>query len=156
MAKSNDKTHQKRMDNKCHIPDLVRAFSNRRKWWIEPGFIAPLTCNTVSSNSVIFTTTDIINKIVKIWAQQTRKISAVGQRTWTNYLKSLLSTVILPYSKTIGKYKNPLTLKLIYKLDQSNNKKYNLRNRVPILDYSQSFKLGNELSFKQIFLEGTP
>ena len=28
MAKSNDKTHQKRMDNKCYIPDLVQAFSN--------------------------------------------------------------------------------------------------------------------------------
>ena len=28
MAKSNDKTHQKRMDNNCHIPDLVQAFSN--------------------------------------------------------------------------------------------------------------------------------
>ena len=24
MAKSNDKTHRKRMDNNCHIPDLVR------------------------------------------------------------------------------------------------------------------------------------
>ena len=23
MAKSNDKTHKKRMDNNCHIPDLV-------------------------------------------------------------------------------------------------------------------------------------
>ena len=28
MAKSNDKTHLKRMDNNCHIPDLVQAFSN--------------------------------------------------------------------------------------------------------------------------------
>ena len=28
MAKSNNKTHQKRMDKKCHIPDLVQAFSN--------------------------------------------------------------------------------------------------------------------------------
>ena len=28
MAKSNDKTHQKRMDKNCHIPDLVQAFSN--------------------------------------------------------------------------------------------------------------------------------
>ena len=27
-AKSNDKTHQKRMDKNCHIPDLVQAFSN--------------------------------------------------------------------------------------------------------------------------------
>ena len=30
MAKSNNKTHKKRMDNNsvCHIPDLVQAFSN--------------------------------------------------------------------------------------------------------------------------------
>ena len=28
MAKSNDKTHKKRIDNNCHIPDLVQAFSN--------------------------------------------------------------------------------------------------------------------------------
>ena len=28
MAKSNDNAHQKRMDNNCHIPDLVQAFSN--------------------------------------------------------------------------------------------------------------------------------
>ena len=28
MAKSNDKTHQKRTDRNCHIPDLVQAFSN--------------------------------------------------------------------------------------------------------------------------------
>ena len=28
MAKLNDKTHKKRMDNNCHIPDLVQAFSN--------------------------------------------------------------------------------------------------------------------------------
>ena len=28
MAKSNDKTHQKRMDKNCHIPDLVQVFSN--------------------------------------------------------------------------------------------------------------------------------
>ena len=28
MAKLNDKTHQKRMDKNCHIPDLVQAFSN--------------------------------------------------------------------------------------------------------------------------------
>ena len=28
MAKSNDKIHQKRMKNNCHIPDLVQAFSN--------------------------------------------------------------------------------------------------------------------------------
>ena len=28
MAKSNDKTHQKRMDKNCHIPDLVQEFSN--------------------------------------------------------------------------------------------------------------------------------
>ena len=28
MAKSNDKTHQKRMDNNCRIPDLVQALSN--------------------------------------------------------------------------------------------------------------------------------
>ena len=28
MAKSNDKTHQKWMNNNCHIPDLVQAFSN--------------------------------------------------------------------------------------------------------------------------------
>ena len=28
MAKSNDKTHKKRMDKNCHIPDLVQAFSN--------------------------------------------------------------------------------------------------------------------------------
>ena len=27
MAKSNDNTYQ-RMDNNCHIPDLVQAFSN--------------------------------------------------------------------------------------------------------------------------------
>ena len=28
MAKSNDKTHPKRMDKNCHISDLVQAFSN--------------------------------------------------------------------------------------------------------------------------------
>ena len=28
MAKSNVKPHKKRMDNNCHIPDLVKAFSN--------------------------------------------------------------------------------------------------------------------------------
>ena len=28
MAKSNNKTRQKRMDKNCHIPDLVQAFSN--------------------------------------------------------------------------------------------------------------------------------
>ena len=28
MAKSNNKTHQKRMDNNCRILDLVQAFSN--------------------------------------------------------------------------------------------------------------------------------
>ena len=28
MAKSNDKTHQKHMDNNCRIPVLVEAFSN--------------------------------------------------------------------------------------------------------------------------------
>ena len=28
MAKSNDKTHKKRMDKNCHIPDLEQAFSN--------------------------------------------------------------------------------------------------------------------------------
>ena len=27
-AKSKNKTHQKRMDKNCHIPDLVQAFSN--------------------------------------------------------------------------------------------------------------------------------
>ena len=40
MAKSNNKTHQKRMDKNCHIPDLVQAFSNLKKGWIKPGFIA--------------------------------------------------------------------------------------------------------------------
>ena len=28
MAKSNDKAHQKRMDNNRPVPDLVQAFSN--------------------------------------------------------------------------------------------------------------------------------
>ena len=28
MAKSNDKTHQKRMDKNCHITDLVQSISN--------------------------------------------------------------------------------------------------------------------------------
>ena len=28
MAKSNNKTHKKRMDKNCHIPDLVQALSN--------------------------------------------------------------------------------------------------------------------------------
>ena len=28
MAKSNDKTHQKRKDHNCHIPDLVHTISN--------------------------------------------------------------------------------------------------------------------------------
>ena len=28
MAKSNDKTHQKRMAKNCHITDMVQAFSN--------------------------------------------------------------------------------------------------------------------------------
>ena len=28
MAKSNDKTHEKRMGKNCHNPDLVQAFSN--------------------------------------------------------------------------------------------------------------------------------
>ena len=31
MATSNDKTHKKRIDNNCHIPDLVQAFSNVEK-----------------------------------------------------------------------------------------------------------------------------
>ena len=28
MSKLNDKTHQKRIDKNCHIPDLVQEFSN--------------------------------------------------------------------------------------------------------------------------------
>ena len=28
MAKSNDKSYQKRMEKNCHIPDFVQAFSN--------------------------------------------------------------------------------------------------------------------------------
>ena len=28
MAKPNNKTHQKRMDKNCHIPDLEQAFLN--------------------------------------------------------------------------------------------------------------------------------
>ena len=28
MAKSNDKTHKKRVDNNCHIPDLLQTFAN--------------------------------------------------------------------------------------------------------------------------------
>ena len=28
MAKSNDKSQQKRIDKNCHIPDSVQAFSN--------------------------------------------------------------------------------------------------------------------------------
>ena len=28
MTKTYDKTHQKRMGNNCHIPDLLQAFSN--------------------------------------------------------------------------------------------------------------------------------
>ena len=28
MAKSNNKTHQKRKNKNCHIPDSVQAFSN--------------------------------------------------------------------------------------------------------------------------------
>ena len=31
--------HIKRMDNNCHITDLVQAFFKCRKWWIEPGVI---------------------------------------------------------------------------------------------------------------------
>ena len=31
MAKSNNKTLQKRMGKNCHIPDLVQAFSNIEK-----------------------------------------------------------------------------------------------------------------------------
>ena len=28
MGNSNNKTHKKRMDKNCHVPDLVQAFSN--------------------------------------------------------------------------------------------------------------------------------
>ena len=27
------------MDNNCHIPDLVQAFSDVKKIWTKPGFI---------------------------------------------------------------------------------------------------------------------
>ena len=30
--------HIKRMDNNCHIPDLVQAFSYVEKWLIKPSF----------------------------------------------------------------------------------------------------------------------
>ena len=50
MAKSNNKTHQKRMDKNFHIPYLVQAFSN-----VEYGGLNLLTLMTVSSSSVIFT-----------------------------------------------------------------------------------------------------
>ena len=40
MAKANKKIkHIKRMDNNCHIPDLVQAFSNIENGGL-PGFIA--------------------------------------------------------------------------------------------------------------------
>ena len=40
IAKSNDKTHQKRIDNNCHTPDLVPAFSNVEKGVLNLVFIA--------------------------------------------------------------------------------------------------------------------
>ena len=41
MAKSNNKTHQKRMDKNCPITDLVQAFSN-----VENGGILVSPLNT--------------------------------------------------------------------------------------------------------------
>ena len=35
MAKSNNKTHQKRMDKNCHIPDLVQAFYDNGTFKVE-------------------------------------------------------------------------------------------------------------------------
>ena len=64
MAKSKNKTHQKRMDKNCHIPDLVQAFSN-----VENGGLnlvlklaKPLTCMTVASNSIKLSTMHEQNK----------------------------------------------------------------------------------------------
>ena len=49
--------HIKRMNNNCHIPDLIQALSFVGKWCIGPGFRAePLTCMTVASNFIIVTT----------------------------------------------------------------------------------------------------
>ena len=39
MAKLKAQTNH-RMDNNCHIPNLVQAFFYVKKWWIEPIFIA--------------------------------------------------------------------------------------------------------------------
>ena len=36
MAKSNDKTHQKRIDKNCHIPDLVQAFTHQQTTTTHP------------------------------------------------------------------------------------------------------------------------
>ena len=45
------------MNNNCHIPDLVQAFSNVEngglKWFYNA---KPLTCITAASNSIIFST----------------------------------------------------------------------------------------------------
>ena len=53
MAKSIDKTHKKRMDRNCHIPDLVKGIFKCRKWWIKPGFIA-LTLSQIKINHRTF------------------------------------------------------------------------------------------------------
>ena len=57
MAKSNMIKHIKRMDNNCHFPDLVQAFSNVENGGLNLVYSAkPLACMTFGSNSIIFTT----------------------------------------------------------------------------------------------------
>ena len=54
MAKSNDKTHQKRLDNNYHIHHLVQAFSNVENGGLNLFYSAkPLTCTTGASNLII-------------------------------------------------------------------------------------------------------
>ena len=58
------------MDNNCHIPDLVKAFSYIEKWWMERGFIANSTSHLYGSlinfryidNDGLTKQTDIIGK----------------------------------------------------------------------------------------------
>ena len=56
--------HIKRMNNNCHTPDLIQAFSNVENGGLNLVFklAKPLTCMTVASNSFILTTMREQNK----------------------------------------------------------------------------------------------
>ena len=65
--------HRKQIDNNCHIPTLVHAFSyveNNRRLNLVLKLAKSLTCMTVASNPIILTTMskqnkDIIGRHVK-------------------------------------------------------------------------------------------